>query len=149
MSGNIGKAFGLAGLIIFFLLFGAMIFGIIGFWIVLIIVILIIISSTNQNKLDEIKKEIVNKDLVFKCINCKTKISGNEKYCPKCGVEVTTEIVCPRCKKINPLTNSFCSECGHSISKTKLSDKWKCDKCGKVFSSQSLAEKHEVKCNGK
>jgi len=48
-----------------------------------------------------------------KCIECKSEIAEDEKFCGNCGKKVGIE--CQSCGKENPTKNKFCSACGNKL----------------------------------
>ncbi|MBR1740898.1 MAG: M48 family metalloprotease [Lachnospiraceae bacterium] len=57
---------------------------------------------------------------VIKCSSCGTDLSGNEKFCTKCGSAVEVKLeksICPNCGEEVKDDASFCGKCGTKIVK--------------------------------
>ncbi len=59
------------------------------------------------------------------CPHCHANVSGNSKFCPNCGKDMSVSketVVCQKCGADNEKGVKFCAECGNSLIKT-------CPKC--------------------
>ena len=61
---------------------------------------------------DNLGKGTVN---MKKCAICGTEISGDEKFCPKCGKSIDGKNVCPNCGATNQADARNCTNCGHDL----------------------------------
>ncbi|MBI5729967.1 MAG: zinc-ribbon domain-containing protein [Ignavibacteriales bacterium] len=67
----------------------------------------------------------------FYCSDCNTDVKESDKYCPKCGADLSDEIeensfleimFCTKCGAKNKDGFNFCSSCGSPIQKAPLND---------------------------
>ena len=69
----------------------------------------------NKKRDETLIDQVSSSQNLVECLNCKSKISSQVKFCPECG------------NKIELLKPKFCEECGSSMkSGTKF-----CPNCGK------------------
>lgn len=49
------------------------------------------------------------------CFNCKNEIGNDFAFCPNCGTNLKTEIICKDCNYPNEPNSKFCQECGTNL----------------------------------
>jgi len=61
------------------------------------------------------KKEDIQEKSLY-CSNCKTEVSEEAEFCPKCGAKFEQDgVKCSKCKTINDEENKFCQKCGNKL----------------------------------
>lgn len=51
------------------------------------------------------------------CVECKTQLADDVKFCTNCGASQTTIDLCPKCGSALKKTDLFCTECGKEVKK--------------------------------
>lgn len=59
----------------------------------------------------------------IKCTKCGASVAAGEKYCPKCGVDLSLNLpeVCPNCGAEIAVGTKFCASCGSQLTDIKCS----------------------------
>ena len=52
-----------------------------------------------------------------KCSKCGTKVENGDKFCPKCGQDVSDAKKCDKCGVLNKLDSHVCTACGEKLNK--------------------------------
>jgi RNA polymerase subunit RPABC4/transcription elongation factor Spt4 len=49
------------------------------------------------------------------CVNCKTEINEEAKFCGECGANQLAKKTCEKCGKENNPNAKFCGDCGEAL----------------------------------
>ena len=75
-----------------------------------------VFSFNIANIIVEAENETIGQEVDFiNCKNCGQLLSGQSRFCIKCGKAVGEVVICPNCQKENVAEASFCAFCGHAI----------------------------------
>ncbi len=68
-----------------------------------------------------------NNKLIKRCPDCDFEGGEDDLYCPKCGVELITELNCPECGEEVEEEDEFCRKCGSPLDESQFV----CPDCGR------------------
>ena len=74
-------------------------------------------GGTSFKKINELFKTKTKEEItgLKTCDNCQASISSNERYCPSCGVDLSSTIECDYCGHPNKLGSIICEKCNGLI----------------------------------
>lgn len=71
-----------------------------------------IVATSGSIAEDQSLKGTVN---MIKCSNCGSPVEKDEKFCGKCGYELTEFKKCEKCETLNKKSASVCAACGEKL----------------------------------